>query len=196
MKRILQISLLVSLFCIGAIAQEQIDVKSMSISVHRSGLSTSFSLVADNSRNQEVVYSYWDSSAFNFGFPNSIAMCSPCRMRGTYSTVGWGGTGFNAQLGSINTNLGARITFSGSVTSDGVSLRPSASKRKIIVRGRTNLPVARIEIVDGLGTVIAFDNNVLFDGSYILQIKPARDSNNNSIIAFDGITYNFDEPRN
>jgi hypothetical protein len=204
MQTILRISLLLCLFSIVSTAQEQIDVKSMTISVNRFATSTAFNLVANNANNQEVRYFYGDSSAISFspfGGSPFVAMCNPCRMPGVYSTLGWQFPSFTASLGGVNSNLRAKITFSNSsVTSDNVLLRPYVSKRRITVRGKTTLPVAKVEILDSIGpnsnTVIAYDNDVTLDGNYILYLKPGRDGNQKSIVVFEGITYTFDEPRN
>jgi hypothetical protein len=198
MNIFLRISFLLCLFCIGSIAQEQIDVESMTIAVSRTTLSSSFNLVVKNANNQKVTYAYHDSTALSFGSIEGIpyaAMCFPCRNRGVYSTLGWQFPSFYASLGGMNSNLRAKITFSDSaVTSDRIALRPFHSKR-IAYRGKTKFPVAKVEILDFL-TVIAVDNDVILDGNYTLYFRPEIDLNGNKIVFFDGITYSFDEPRN
>jgi hypothetical protein len=180
------LTVLMSGFCF---AQEQIDVKSIVIS-HR--FETKFNMVAANSAGQDVTYLSTNSNAMTLG---TMGTC--CRLPAVQTSDLFAyspNKEFIRVQMSIANNNAIKLYLSSPTITDDIVLRPKIRKRQTIeVKGQTKLFISKIEVLDNNGNVVAVDNDVTLDGSYLAIFNKDAAWN---LYLYNKITYTFDEPRN
>ncbi len=182
-------SLMVNVF-----AQEQIDVKSITISQDAIG-NTNITISANNIANQEINYN--GSSISQFNTPLTPFYCSPCDIPTSFSSTGFGELGFRANIGVDRQII---VTFSAPATSDQIVLRPTIQRKKrtISVKGNTLFSIAKIEITNAINSSVidAIDNDVILNGNFEANFWINNTDFSRRKAGFQRITFNFDEPRN
>lgn len=145
----------------------QIDVKSMEISKVGSAGPTSFRMEAINSAQNTIVYQGVDSGALGV-MPFSLACpCSPPKRLETNIFP-------SEMIADLGTNTGQVRFYIASSTSSPIILnqRVLSKKKDFFVNGATRVE-GRIEVRNGSGIIIAFDNDVILQGGYsVVYGKP------------------------
>ena len=176
-----------------AFAQEQINVRSLSITQSNRGAPIKFDLKAVNSLQQPVDYFVHDSTAIEGVIPYEQCYCSPPKVLNTnvFSNP------ISVQVGQSNTIIYFYTTSSES-SPIYLSSRVLSQKRNFIISGPTKLK-GRIEIVD-VGApgrrIIAFDNDVELKGWYFIGFfKPTISHTGKKVTDFRSLEYVLNDLR-
>lgn len=173
-----------------AFAQEQIDVRSLSITKSGSAAPIKFDLKAVNSSQQPVNYFIQDSAAIEGIIP--YTRCNPCSPPQVFNTNVFPNP-ISVQINSQSSTLIYFYLTSSESTPAYLGSRLFSRKREFFVSGSTKLK-GRIEIVDegtpGGRRVVAFDNDVELEGRYSIGFfKPTISPSGKKLTDFKSVEY-------
>lgn len=182
------------LFAVSVVfAQEQINVRSLSITQSNRGAPIKFDLKAVDSSQQPINYFVHDSTAIKGFIPYESCGCSPPKVFNTNVFSNPISTQINSQ-----SNIVINFYLTSSESSPlYLSSRVLSQKRNFFIGGSTKLK-GRIEIVD-LGAprrIVAFDNDVELEGRYSIGFfKPIISHTGKKLTDFKSLEYVLNDLR-
>ncbi len=183
-------SLIIFIFCADSavFAQEEINVRSLTITRGSQAAPIKFDLRAINSLGQSADYFVHDSTAI-LGFPQ-YERCNPCSPPQLFNTNVFSNP-ISVQIGQTSVIIYFHLASAES-TPAYLGSRLFSRKGEFSISGATKLK-GRIEIVDrGVsgGRILAFDNDVELEGRYTIRFyKPTITPSGKKITDFKSIEY-------
>lgn len=161
---------------------EAVDVVFFTTHHTRTQTDTNFTMTVRNSNG-------FTNYAGRGSYSLTVFNCIPCSIPNTFSSDGFS-VGFSGFNWGFDKYLRFYVT---AIESDPIILSPMIPRKRknITVSGKTRLR-GRIEIKDENNMIIAFDNDVVLEGRYIVNfIRPVY---NSGVVEFTQISYLLNQP--